>query len=212
MSVSGSGKMIDPETCKLEKVQKLVAKHILTVHVVRPKDKKVLRSPVYQIWNILYDQNNKRFPHFYVCRKCHHWEKVVLTSEGNSKLTRHACYEAYIAQTKAKKAQNKAKEASPSDDECINSNDEEDFQKTADEDESDEDSENNDSDLDAAGPSTKRQPTNSSKMTPQQFTLLARTFSQFSEICMKPEFIGFTPFKPTDISAILPKNWERDEW
>lgn len=69
-------------------------------HSVRPKDQAMYKSDTYQVFWLVYDRHNNVVKHFYVCKDCGVLMKIVLTREGNSKMTRHPCFIKWVeAQT-----------------------------------------------------------------------------------------------------------------
>lgn len=69
----------------------------LTAHAVRPKDRNIYKAKVYEVFWLVYDNNDKVVLHYYVCSKCNVLIYVNLSKNGNSKLRRHKCFTDYSA-------------------------------------------------------------------------------------------------------------------
>lgn len=109
---------INTSYTELSKVTRHLEKGKLHSHAVRPKDKSIYKSPVYAVWHLVYDNQNRPCQNFYKCSNCLEVHKVELSASGNKKLSRHLCYVAYKKHIEGKEeAENKKKnEQSSSDD------------------------------------------------------------------------------------------------
>lgn len=171
------------------------------VHSVRPVDRHIYKSPVYNIFYLVYDRDLKVVKHFYFCKVCRNFQNVVLSADGNSKLRRHKCYKSYQRRHQTNKKY------------IINEEEDDDDDSISDRNIESSDDEEIESDIDdgrgKCGKSGRDEITKG-KMLKEHFHLLSNTLSKFSELCMKSVDAG--PFKSTEIARILPHDWKNSDW
>lgn len=61
-----------------------------------PRDRVKYRSDVYQIFELLYDQDDKVILHWFRCSRCELIMNIVLRDAGNSQMKRHRCFREYL--------------------------------------------------------------------------------------------------------------------
>lgn len=84
---------------KDEDYNEIDVKRLLFLGILRwskaiDRDKKLYRSDVWQVFEHLYTEKDKRILHWYKCIYCEILN-VILKTNGNSQLTNHGCYVKY---------------------------------------------------------------------------------------------------------------------
>lgn len=67
---------------------------------VKPRDKPIYKSDVYDVFDLIYDREGKFIRHFYACKECDDIYHVNYNNCGNSQLKSHKCYKNYISRKK----------------------------------------------------------------------------------------------------------------
>lgn len=188
------------------------------VHSVRPKDKATYKSAVYEVFRLIYDEEDFVVKNFFVCSECNLLLHLILKKDGNSKLTRHKCFKNYLAQ----------KEAASSDDDDVDndsddhSDDEEDGDMfisdddgaevdngtaAADNDTDDEEDEEDD-DKDDNKDDDKDDDDDDDEEVDEEVEeseVMAQMFSQFSELCCTSG-----PFSAKEMKPIMPRSFSKE--
>lgn len=76
-------------------LRNLLAEGTVYRYPVKPRDKPVLKSDIYNIVDIAYDDEGKYVPHCFICQKCS-LIMCVLQEGGHSKLRMHHCVKSYL--------------------------------------------------------------------------------------------------------------------
>lgn len=182
---------------KLKKVIKHLNERILESHKVKPKDSNNYRSDTYKVWNLIYDQQSRPVQYFYQCSNCTIVAKFKL-SNGNWKMRRHPCFQAWKAKNDAKKKLLKKGEGGS------DSEDESDSDGGSDsgEDESD-DNDSNGVESDDKGHSKGDE----SGLTSNEKQELGSMIETFSNLCHK-----YGPIRAYDAIQLAPENWTANDW
>lgn len=176
---------MDSEQFTIKLVRSRVKEKKYHLHSVRLVDKPIYKSNVYNVFNLVYDRHHKVVKHFYCCRKCGHWIKVILSTQGNSLLRRHKCFKEYQKKLNSGKIASTSKNVKTSEE--MDSKSEEDA-------------------IEMECESAEEEiPVEAAALTIGQLTLLSRVFAEFSEHCA-------SPIKSSDIAKILPRSWKPSAW
>lgn len=191
----------------LQKVQKYLESGRL-IKGAAPDNGKFI-SPVWTsgIWNMIYDTNHNStlVRSFYVCTVCKELVYLEQGAQGNSKLTRHACYRSYVQKQKNEEMQaikqkwSKSKKENKRNDDPV-------FGSHPDTD-TDTDVDSDDSNSDGRVTNTK------DALTYEQWSLLSRTFFKFRKVCIDTAFCDVDDLiNPSTFYKIMPNAWTFDEW
>jgi hypothetical protein len=84
---------------------------------VKKRDRKLFRAKTWEVFNLVYDQDDLFVSGAYVCGRC--FEPIVanFNAEGNNKLTRHICFKAWLVQKTAAEKKKDAKRPKDKNDE-----------------------------------------------------------------------------------------------
>lgn len=168
------------------------------------------------IWHMVYDNNKKSKPpkdrlvrSFYYCTECKDLVQLEQGPKGNSMLTRHACYKAYLKKKQnldlLKEAQQKKKERKEKEKKKDDSSDD------SDSDSKSESSSDSDSDSDVDKKSGKKIKNDPSRLEKSQASILARVFNRFRKICVLDHCNSENVDSQT-FFEIMPKTWNSKEW
>lgn len=187
--------------------RKLVKKNLKAgkwrVCSVRAKDKPRYKSSTYQVFHLVYDNEKKIVRNFFVCSVCRLLINTNLSKAGNSKLTRHDCYQKYIL---------KKREETPSEDDVEEDESDNDNEDTFISEQSagssaplgGEDEDNDDENNDFVASSTpivnKSGSPNSSDDEGDDHDTLVKAFSGFSIVCARGGI-----FSNNEVEQILPR-------